>query len=86
MREIRGRYATAGAVAGPHVALDLRDLYLKDLTFYGCTFHPKSAFVDLVSYVDQGQIQPLIAARYDLTEIHEAQQRFSERDFMGKIT
>ena len=80
-----GRYATAGAVAGPHVALDLRDLYLKDLTFYGCTFHPKSVFTDLVSYIEQDRIQPLVAARYDLTDIHEAQRRFSEKDFIGKI-
>jgi NADPH:quinone reductase-like Zn-dependent oxidoreductase len=80
-----GRYATAGAVAGANVALDLRDLYLKDLTFYGCTFHPKSVFVDLLSYIEQDRIQPLVAARYDLTDIHEAQRRFSAKDFIGKI-
>jgi NADPH:quinone reductase-like Zn-dependent oxidoreductase len=33
-----GRYATAGAIAGPMVELDVRTLYLKDLTFIGCTF------------------------------------------------
>ena len=80
-----GRYATAGAVAGAHVALDLRDLYLKDLTFYGCTFHPKSVFTDLISYVEQERIQPLVAARYDLSDIHAAQERFIEKDFIGKI-
>jgi len=80
-----GRYATAGAVAGAHVALDLRDLYLKDLTFYGCTFHPKSVFTDLISYVEQERIKPLVAARYDLTDIHAAQERFIKKDFIGKI-
>ena len=66
--------------------MDLRDLYLKDLTFYGCTFHPKSVFADLLSYIEQDRIQPLVAARYDLTDIHEAQRRFSAKDFIGKIT
>ncbi|MCP4371732.1 MAG: zinc-binding dehydrogenase, partial [Deltaproteobacteria bacterium] len=33
-----GRYATAGAIAGPLVELDVRTLYLKDLTLVGCTF------------------------------------------------
>ena len=33
-----GRYAAAGAIAGPVVELDLRTLYLKDLSFFGCTF------------------------------------------------
>ena len=80
-----GRYAIAGAVAGAHVALDLRNLYLKDLTFYGCTFHPRSVFTDLGSYIEQDRIQSLVAARYDLTDIHEAQQRFSKKDFIGKL-
>ena len=35
-----GRYVCSGAIAGPIVPLDLRDLYLKDLTFYGCTIYP----------------------------------------------
>ena len=39
-----GRYATSGAIAGPIVELDLRTLYLKDLTLYGCTFQPKKVF------------------------------------------
>ncbi len=35
-----GRYATAGAIAGPMVTLDIRTLYLKDLNLYGCTHQP----------------------------------------------
>ncbi|MCH7882312.1 MAG: zinc-binding dehydrogenase [Proteobacteria bacterium] len=30
-----GRYVTAGAIAGPIVELDVRKLYLKDLSFFG---------------------------------------------------
>ncbi len=33
-----GRYATAGAIAGPICEIDVRTLYLKDLTLFGCTF------------------------------------------------
>lgn len=80
-----GRCATSGAVAGPNVALDLRDLYLKDLTFFGCTFHPMSVFADLITYIERGQLKPLVADRYYLTDIHEAQRRFMEKDFTGKI-
>ena len=35
-----GRYVTAGAIAGPIVSLDLRQLYLKDLEFQGATVLP----------------------------------------------
>ena len=33
----RGRYVTSRAIAGPIVELDLRTLYLKDLTLIGST-------------------------------------------------
>ena len=81
----RGRYATAGAVAGPDVALDLRDLYLKDLTLFGCTFHPRSVFADLVGYIEAGAITPIVADEYDLADIQTAQEHFMSKDFFGKI-
>ena len=33
----QGRYAVSGAIGGALVELDVRTLYLKDLSFYGCT-------------------------------------------------
>lgn len=80
-----GRYATSGAVAGANVNLDLRDVYLKDLTLFGCTFHPRDVFTDLISYIENGQIRPLVAAEYKLADIHAAQERFAAKDFVGKI-
>ena len=81
----RGRYATSGAVAGAHVDLDLRDLYLKDLTLYGCTFHPPGVFSALIDYLEAGRLRPLVAASYPLEQIGEAQTRFVAKDFVGKI-
>ena len=77
--------AVSGAVAGPHVDLDLRDLYLKDLTLLGCTFHERAVFENLVGYVERNEIRPLIAATYPLAEIVAAQERFLAKDFVGKI-
>ncbi len=28
----------------------------KDLTLFGCTFHPRSVFADLVGYIEAGGI------------------------------
>lgn len=81
----QGRYATSGAVAGANVDLDLRDLYLKDLTLFGCTFHPRSVFEDLIGYIENSRITPLVAAEYQLDDIVAAQERFLRRDFVGKI-
>lgn len=80
-----GRYAVAGAIAGPLVELDVRDLYLKDLTFYGCTFQEPVVFENLVRYVEAGEIQPTVAATYPLADISAAQERFLAKDFVGKL-
>ena len=46
-----GRYATAGAIAGPICEIDVRTLYLKDLTLFGCTFQDDIVFENLVKYI-----------------------------------
>jgi len=80
-----GRYATAGAIAGPLVELDVRTLYLKDLTFYGCTKQPKEVFTSLVSYIEQNKISPLVANTYALKDIKIAQEEFLSKKYTGKI-
>ncbi|MGB1257170.1 MAG: alcohol dehydrogenase family protein [Thiolinea sp.] len=80
-----GRYATAGAIAGPLVELDVRTLYLKDLTFYGCTYQDEAAFRNLVSYIENNEIRPLVAKTYPLQDIVQAQQDFLAKQFTGKL-
>lgn len=80
-----GRYATAGAIAGPLVELDLRTLYLKDLTLYGATVLGATVFASLVRYIEEGAIRPLVAAVLPLREIVAAQQQFLAKAHTGKI-
>lgn len=80
-----GRYATAGAIAGPITALDLRTLYLKDLTLTGCTFQDDEVFENLISYIEAGQIRPHIANVFPLSEIGRAQEEFLTKSFTGKL-
>lgn len=80
-----GRYAVAGAIAGPIVELDVRTLYLKDLTFFGCTFQDDAVFQNLVAYVERGEIRPLVGATYPLIEIVNAQKAFLSKQIAGKI-
>ena len=79
------RYAVAGAIAGPIVELDLRTLYLRDLTFFGCTHQPDRIFEDLVRYIETGEIRPVVAATYDLADLHAAQEAFLSKVHVGKI-
>jgi len=80
-----GRYTVAGAIAGPIVELDVRTLYLKDLSFFGCTYQPRSIFQNLIRYIERGELKPLIAQQYSLQEIKSAQQDFTAKKFVGKL-
>ncbi len=80
-----GRYVSSGAIAGPVVELDLRDMYLKDIALIGCTAWDAGVFPDLVSYVERGEIRPVLAATYPLERIAEAQVAFQEKRHIGKI-
>jgi NADPH:quinone reductase-like Zn-dependent oxidoreductase len=80
-----GRYATSGAIAGPIVELDVRTLYLKDLSFFGCTYQPDDIFENLVKYIEQGEIKPVVARSYALKDIVQAQQDFLAKAHTGKL-
>ncbi|TMV82613.1 zinc-binding dehydrogenase, partial [Thioclava sp. BHET1] len=80
-----GRYVTAGAIAGPIVELDLRTLYLRDLTLLGSTRQDSGVFRDLVGYIEAGEIRPVIAARFALAEMRAAQEAFLGKSHLGKI-
>jgi NADPH:quinone reductase-like Zn-dependent oxidoreductase len=80
-----GRYVTAGAIAGPMVELDVRTLYLKDLTLIGCTFQDDVVFENLVGYIEHNEIRPLVAKTFALEDIALAQQAFLDKQFTGKL-
>lgn len=80
-----GRYVTAGAIAGPIVELDVRTLYLKDLSFFGCTYQDNEIFENLVRYIQNGEIQPVVSSSYPLNQIVQAQQEFIAKKHTGKL-
>jgi len=80
-----GRYAVAGAISGPVVELDLRTLYLKDLTMLGCTILEPGVFTNLIGYIERGEIVPLLSATYPLRAIVDAQAAFLAKLHVGKI-
>jgi NADPH:quinone reductase-like Zn-dependent oxidoreductase len=80
-----GRYATAGAIAGPMVDLDTRTLYLKDLTFFGCTHQEDGVFQGLVRFIEEGRIRPTVSKSYPLVDIVQAQEDFLAKKYPGKL-
>ncbi len=80
-----GRYAVAGAIAGPLVELDVRTLYLKDLSLFGCTVLEPEVFNNLIKRIEHGEVKPVVARSFALEEIREAQIMFLKKQHVGKI-
>jgi len=80
-----GVYVTSGAIAGPIVELDLRTLYLHDLRLLGCTAWEEHVFADVVSYIERGEIRPLLERTYPLRDIAAAQREFLGKRHVGNI-
>ena len=81
----KGRYGVSGAIAGPIVELDVRTLYLKDLSFFGCTVIEPEVFPNLVKRIENKEIKPLVSKTFDLKDIVEAQKEFLTKKHIGKI-
>lgn len=80
-----GVCAVSGAIAGPLVQIDLRDIYLNDITIHGCTYQPPAIFERLVDLINTGQIRPLVSQTYALRDIATAQADFMAKRYPGKI-
>ena len=80
-----GRYTSSGAIAGPVVSLDMRDMYLKDITLIGCTAWDEPVFPNLIRYIQEGEIRPLVAKSFPLNQIVDAQKEFMKKEHFGNF-
>ncbi len=80
-----GRFTCAGAIAGPIVPLDLRTMYLHDLTLVGATVPPVGAFAEMVSFIETGRLRPFLAATFPLERFRDAQEAFMAKRHVGNI-
>ncbi len=80
-----GIHVTSGAIAGSDVQLDLKSLYLNDLTILGTTAWRADVFANLIGYVDNDEIRPLLAGTFALHEIAAAQRRFLDKTHVGSF-
>jgi len=79
------RYVTAGAIGGKKVEVDISHLYLNDWELIGSTVTTTDIFPSLIRYVEQGEIRPIVARTYPLSEIHQAQKDFLAKKHVGKL-
>ena len=82
---VGGRYVTSGAIAGPLVELDLRDLIYKDVEMKGGNRYEPEVFQNLLGYIERGLLNPPVAKVFTLSQMQEAQKFFQSKNFFGKV-
>ena len=80
-----GRYSSSGAIAGPTVEFDLRQLIYKDLQLTGATIVPPGTMARIVALIEQGLLKPLLAKTFALRDLAKAQEAFMEKAHVGNI-
>lgn len=80
-----GRLVSSGAIAGPLVNFDLRDMYLKDIKLIGTTAWDEPVFPNLIKYIEDGELQPVLAKTFPLSSIVEAQKEFLLKKHVGNF-
>eukprot|EP00164_Ancoracysta_twista_P014143 GFYU01022908.1.p1 GENE.GFYU01022908.1~~GFYU01022908.1.p1 ORF type:complete len:363 (-),score=95.06 GFYU01022908.1:140-1228(-) len=80
-----GRYVSSGAIGGPVVELDLRTMYLKNISLIGTTAWEEPIFPNLISYIEKGELKPLVAKTFPLSDIVQAQKEFLLKKHVGKF-
>jgi len=80
-----GRLVTCGATTGPHVGLDLRPLFAKQLSVLGSYIGTKGELLQLTRFFFAGQLKPVVDRTFPLAEAAAAQRRLEASEHFGKI-
>ena len=80
-----GRLVTCGATTGPHVSLDLRHLFTKQLSVVGSYMGTKGELLQAAALFFEGRLHPVVDGVYPLEEAASAQERLEAKAHFGKI-
>jgi len=80
-----GRLVTCGATAGSKVSLDLNLLFGRHLALLGSWMGRRAELVEVLRFVRDGRIAPVVDSVVPLAEARRAHQRIEARQHFGKV-
>ena len=80
-----GRLVTCGATAGGKVGLDLNQLFGRHLTLLGSWMGRRSELVEVLRFIANGRLKPVVDVVMPLAEARRAHQRIEAREHFGKV-
>lgn len=81
----KGRLVTCGVTSGPTVNLDLRFLFVRQLSIAGCYMGGFEELKKVVRLVRKKRLKPVIDKVFPLREARSAHERMKSRGNFGKI-
>ncbi len=80
-----GRLLIVGATSGPHLNLDIRYLFARQISLIGSTMAPHSDFVRAMQRVFAGDLRAVIGRKLPLEEVAAGQRALERGEVFGKI-
>ena len=80
-----GRIVTCGATSGYQALTDLRHIFYRQVQVLGSTMGSKSHLLEVLCFVAQGKLKPVIDQTLPLKEAARAHTLIEERHQLGKI-
>ena len=72
-------------MTSPNSNLDIRTLYLKDLSLFGCTVLQENVFKHLIDHIEAEKIRPVVSKTFPLKEIVQVKGHFQTKQHTGKL-
>jgi len=81
----KGRLVTCGVTSGPKVSLDLRFLFVRQLSVSGCFMGGMKELKKVLELVKKKKLKPIVDKAFPLREAPKALKRMQNRQNCGKI-
>jgi NADPH:quinone reductase-like Zn-dependent oxidoreductase len=82
---VGGRIVTVGATTGYDPPTDLRHVFFRQLSILGSTMGTAGELLEVLRFVGEGKLRPIVDRVLPLEDVRAAQQLLSERAQFGKI-
>lgn len=81
-----GRLSSAGSIEPTETLIDIRRLLVRSqIMLTGTHFTPKESIKQVLRFLARGDLRPVLAARFPLSDARKAHEMLESRDFYGNI-
>ncbi|MCZ6615018.1 MAG: zinc-binding dehydrogenase, partial [Chloroflexi bacterium] len=80
-----GRLVICGVTGGHKASIHLGQLWMKEISIFGCINEPENDLEDVVTLIEAGSIRGVIDSVLPLDSTEQAYDRMKERNFFGKV-